>query len=77
MSDLLVRNLPESTKRALAVRAAENGRSLSAEAAAILDEALCPPGKTWFELLYDLGQDLDGVELPLPERHPARETSFE
>ena len=37
MASLLIRNLPESTKKALRKRAAENGRSMEEEARQILD----------------------------------------
>ena len=77
MADLLVRNIPDDVKRRLAVRAAENGRSQSAEAVAILEESLQPAKKTWFEILYEGCQEIGGVELELPERHPARNFAFE
>ena len=77
MADLLVRNIPDAVKRSLAVRAAENGRSQSAEALAILEETLQPPKRTWFEILYEGCQEMGGVELELPERLPARDFSFE
>lgn len=77
MADLLVRNIPDDVKQRLAVQAAENGRSQSAEAVAILASALKPDQRTWFERLYTTCQELGGVELELPERHPAREFSFE
>ena len=40
MSDLLVRNIDPALKRKLVARARENGRSLSAEAIALLHTAL-------------------------------------
>lgn len=43
MGDMVLRNLEESLKRKLRVRAAENGRSMSAEAQAILRETLMRP----------------------------------
>jgi plasmid stability protein len=77
MADLLVRNIPDDVKQRLAVRAAENGRSQSAEALAILEESLKPATKTWFEMLYETAQEVGGFELEPLERHPAREFSFE
>lgn len=77
MADLLVRNIPDDVKRRLAVRAAENGRSQSAEALAILEESLKPATKTWFEMLYETAQEVGGFELERPEWAPAREFTFE
>ena len=77
MADLLVRDIPDDVKQRLAVRAAENRRSQSAEALAILEESLKPATKTWFEMLYETAQEVGGFELEPLERHPAREFSFE
>ena len=77
MTDLLVRDIPDDLKHKLAVRAAENGRSQSAEARAILQEALQPEQKkSLFEWLRELSE-YGGLDFELPERHPAREFSFE
>jgi plasmid stability protein len=43
MAQILVRNLDEHVKAGLARRAARHGRSLEAEARAILAEAVAPP----------------------------------
>ncbi len=43
MAQILVRNLDEHVKAGLARRAARHGRSLEAEARAILAEAVGPP----------------------------------
>ena len=77
MADMLVRGIPEKTKELLAQRAARNGRSQNAEALAILDEALKPERKTWFDMLRETVEEVGGVELELPERHPFREFTFE
>lgn len=77
MTDLLVRDIPDDLKQRLAVRAAENGRSQSAEAIAILEESLTTEKKSWIQLLMDASHEAGGFELELPERHPAREFSFE
>ena len=76
MADLLVRDIPDELKRRLAVSAAENGRSQSAEAVAILQESLLPERKNWVQILMDAAEEVGGFELELPERHPAREFSF-
>lgn len=78
MTDLLVRDIPDELKRKLAVRAAENGRSQSAEVLAILQAELQPQQqKSWVEMLREAAEEVGGFELELPERHPAREFSFE
>ena len=43
MAAIVIRNLDDATKRALQRRAAEHGRSMEAEARAILDAAVRPP----------------------------------
>lgn len=78
MTNLLVRDIPDELKHRLAVRAAENGRSQSAEVISILKEKLEPrQEKSLFEYLRELSE-YGGIEdLELPERRPAREFSFE
>lgn len=73
MPNILIRDLSEETKRRLEKRARENGRSQNAEVLAILDEALEPETKTWFDMLRETVEEVGGIELELPERHPARE----
>lgn len=77
MTNLLVRDIPDDLKRTLAIRAAENGRSQSAEALAILQDTLQPQRKrSMLEILRDAA-DVGGLEFELPERHPARNFTFE
>ncbi|MEO8316383.1 MAG: Arc family DNA-binding protein, partial [Pseudomonadota bacterium] len=45
MPAVVIRNLPESTHRALKRRAAQHGRSTEAEIREILEEAVHPPGR--------------------------------
>ena len=45
MATLTVRNVPGEVHRALRVRAALRGRSIEAEARAILEEAVLPEGR--------------------------------
>ena len=73
MPNILIRNVPEETKRRLEQRAAENGRSQNAEAVAILEEALAPAEKSWLEMLMDVSQKYGVVELELPEPPPPAE----
>lgn len=77
MPNILIRDISEEAKRRLEARAKENGRSQNAEAVAILEEALAPAQKTWFDMLRETVEEVGGVELELPERHPARDFSFE
>ena len=77
MADMLVRGIPDKTKELLEQRAARNGRSRNAEVLAILEEALQPEKKTWFDMLRETVEEVGGVELELPERHQFREFTFE
>ncbi|WP_080797261.1 FitA-like ribbon-helix-helix domain-containing protein [Arabiibacter massiliensis] len=72
MSDLLIRNLESATKDALRARAARNGRSQQAEARAILEAALEPEPRSWVSRLRKAAAAAEGIEIELPERHPAR-----
>ena len=72
MPDLLVRDVSEETKRALAVRAAQNGRSVQAEAKAILTEAVSPRRESWFAMMRRAMADAELYGFEAPERHPAR-----
>ena len=77
MPSLLVRDMSEETKRALAVRAAEHGRSQGAEARAILEETLLPSKQNWLSDIYEVAQSVGGMDIPLSERHAPRITGIE
>jgi plasmid stability protein len=80
MAALTIRNLDESVKRRLRTRAARHGRSMEAEARAILAEAVLEPTDSagLFTALLDRFGGLGGVELELPGRtEPARAAGFE
>jgi len=71
MASLLIRNLPESTKRALRKRAAANGRSMEEEARLILGAEMrrIPEGKRP-GLGTRLAEIFDGVgPLEIPPRN--------
>ncbi len=72
MADLLVRNLDDAMKEALAARAARNGRSQQAEARSILEDALRSSSSSWTARLRRAARLADGIEFELPARHPAR-----
>ena len=79
MAALNIRNLDETVKRRLQVRAAHHGRSMEAEARAILAEAVREPADSagLFTALLDRFGMLGGVELELPERQEsARAADF-
>lgn len=42
MASILIRNLPEETKKALRIRAAENGRSMSEEVRSLIEAGTAP-----------------------------------
>ena len=76
MASITIRQLPETTKRKLRVRAASHGRSMEQEAREILKAALSQAeeqpkdlGKAIRELFAPYG----GVELKIPPREPIPE----
>jgi plasmid stability protein len=79
MAALNIRNLDETVKRRLQVRAARHGRSMEAEAREILTEAVRETADSagLFTALLDRFGMLGGVDLELPERQePARAADF-
>jgi len=68
-----VRDLDESVRERLRVRAAQHGRSMEAEIRAILTEAVTPPTDSsgLAQTLLARFGDLGGVELELPPRTEA------
>ena len=76
MASITVRNLDESLKKRLRIRAAENGRSMEQEARDILRAALDEDGALVHGLgtaIHGLFEPLGGVDLPIPSREPMRE----
>lgn len=75
MASLTIRNLNEETKRRLRLRAARHGRSMEAEARAVLDRAVVADepvnlGTRIHELLAEFDGELD--ELIPPRTAPPR-----
>ena len=69
MAAVSVRDLDESVREGLRVRAAQHGRSMEAEIRAILTEAVAPPTDTGLaQTLLARFSDLGGVDLELPPR---------
>jgi plasmid stability protein len=79
MASITIRNLEESTKRKLKVRAAMHGRSMEQEAREILRHALRQKPKSGADLakrIRAIWEPLGGVELePLP-REPMRDPEW-
>jgi len=73
MAALSIRNLDESVKQRLLLRAARHGRSMEAEVRAILTEAVGEPVDSagLFTALLDRFSVLGGVDLQLPDRDEA------
>lgn len=69
MSAITIRNLPEETRRALKVRAAQHGRSTEAEIRLILQAAVHPPQGLGVALAA-IGRELGGITLDL-QRDPS------
>ena len=77
MSSVTVRNLPDSTHRALKLRAAEHGRSTEAEIRFILEGAVAPKVGLGTALAA-IGRSLGGAELAFERGHrPIEPASFE
>lgn len=80
MAQLLIRQLPDEVKETLRERAKENGRSMEAEARAILVDVITAPEDLAVE--YEGPFDPDtlfekfGVKL-LPKNRPGRPITFE
>jgi len=69
MASITIRNLEETVKRKLKIRAAEHGRSMEQEAREILKSALGQPksGAELVKRIRAIFEPLGGVELePLP-----------
>jgi plasmid stability protein len=82
MASITIRQLPETTKRKLRIRAAQNGRSMEQEAREILRielnksaETNRPPqtGKDLVKAIRDIFEPLGGVDLQIPPRGPIRD----
>lgn len=80
MAQLLIRNLPEEAKAALRTRAGAHGRSMEAEARAILVDIVLPsandPVLIWLEDADRMRTEGRAVNLPEPIRHTARDVEF-
>ena len=64
----MIRNLPESLKPALRRRAAAHGRSVEAEARAILEEAVAADEDFVSWWLDEMASVPPGPPLPVPDR---------
>jgi antitoxin FitA len=76
MASITIRQLPETTKRKLRMRAARHGRSMEQEAREILTSALSQPEEQPKDLgkaIHDLFAPFGGVELEIPPREPIPE----
>ncbi len=76
MASITIRQLEESTKRKLRIRAARHGRSMEQEAREILKTVLSQPEEPPRDLgkaIHDLFAPYGGVELKIPPREPIPE----
>jgi antitoxin FitA len=83
MASLTVRNLEESTKRKLKVRAAQHGRSMEQEVREILNSAVrekpqekAKTGANLAEKIRAIWEPLGGVDLELPPREAMRDRDW-
>ena len=73
MATLTIRNLDDSLKERLRVRAAANGRSMTEEARLILRHAIGGiSGPELWALSRQLFKDENGIDLQIPQRNPDR-----
>lgn len=81
MASLTIRNLEDSLKSRLRVRAATHGRSMEEEARTLLRAALSPDdreAKGLGSAIHALFRPLGGLDVVAPPREPMREPpSFE
>jgi plasmid stability protein len=74
MDAITIRKLPHGVKHRLRMRAAVHGRSMEAEARAILLDALANTQRadlSWIEQLIAVGEEVGGVDLEAPADEPA------
>jgi plasmid stability protein len=71
MASITIRNLDDNVKKRLRKRAAENGRSVEAEARAILSDGVAPQsasGNNLFDAIRRRFTPLGGIEIePFPD----------
>jgi antitoxin FitA len=76
MASIIIRRLPENTKRRLRIRAARNGRSMEQEARELLEAALARTevkSENLGEAIHRRFVALGGVNLKIPPRGPIRD----
>jgi plasmid stability protein len=82
MASITIRQLPETTKRKLRIRAAQHGRSMEQEAREIISSELNKPaeasktpktGKDLVEAIRRRFAPFGGVNLEIPPRGPIRD----
>ena len=75
MASITIRNLDDSLKRRLRIRAAEHGRSMEEEAREILRQTVggAPATKNLGAAIHRRFAALGGVDLELPPREPMPE----
>lgn len=76
MATIVIRNLDETVKRRLQVRAAQNGRSMEAEAremlcGLVLDRPAAKRREGLGTTIHRRFAALGGVDLPIPPRQPS------
>ena len=79
MAVMTIRNIDDTIKYRLRVRAAMHGRSMEDEARDILRSALStelPPPRNLAQAIHRRFAKLGGVDLPLAPREPIRSVDF-
>ena len=74
MASITIRNLDDTLKRSLRIRAAEHGRSMEEEAREIIRQAVGQPSapKNLGQSIHQRFAAMGGADLALPARTPMR-----
>jgi antitoxin FitA len=78
MASITIRNLPESTKQRLRIRAAERGHSMEEEARGLIERGLAPVskpsgGQNWVEDMVARMRAIGDAEFETPPGEPMGE----
>ena len=69
----MIKHLSDPTKRALRIRAAEHGRTLSEKAASLIDEGvsrkIAEPKENWVDAMRRKVMAFGGFEMEIPPRN--------
>ncbi|MBR2834842.1 MAG: hypothetical protein IKE43_03895 [Coriobacteriales bacterium] len=76
MSQVLIRNVDEATKQAIAAEAKKKGWSVQAELLSTIKQHYMPQTNSIIDILLEAGK-VEGDDFVIPSREPGRDFSFE